>query len=679
VSRHDLTALFDPVSVVVVGASDNRAKWGNWLALGALKGPRPVYLVNARADTVLGRPAYRSVRDVPGPVGLAAIAVPAAHVDEAVDDAIAMGATAIVGISTGLGESGPEGRAREAALAARVRDAGAVLLGPNCLGVFDSGAGLELSSNPLPSGRVAFVSQSGNLSLELASLLVEHGMGFSRFASLGNQAHLEAADLVLGCIDHEGTDAIAVYAEDFRDGRRFVAAAREAADAGKPVVLLTVGAGEASARQAQSHTGSMVSSSAVVDAACHEAGVIRVHTPQEMADVLAQLCAVSRADGPRIAVLTDGGGHASIAADVAEHAGLVVPHFSPALSGAVAAHLPPSASTANPVDVAGGGEQDITCFAKVADAVLASGEVDALVMSGYFGGYGVYGGDLETGENATAARLAAVARERGRALAVHSMFPQSTAAVALRAGGVPVYRSVEGAVRSLAISVRARDLDPLPVLPPPAEPLATTDYWASRALLTDAGVPFPGARVVTSRSDVVAAAVELRFPLVLKGLGLLHKSDSGGVVLGLRDVGSLLAAYDDVVARLAPPACSVEEMADLTEGVELIVGVRRDPRFGPVAMVGLGGIYTEVIHDVATALAPVSPHHVERLLRSLRGSALLTGARGRRPVDVAAAARIVALVTDVAAAHPELADVEVNPLLVTPDGALALDARTLPA
>jgi hypothetical protein len=183
---------------------------------------------------------------------------------------------------------------------------------------------------------------------------------------------------------------------------------------------------------------------------------------------------------------------------------------------------------------------------------------------------------------------------------------------------------------------------------------------------------------VTTRDEVVAAGHALSYPLVLKGLGLLHKSDSGGVVLNLRDEAALLEAYDDVVARLAPPACSIEEMADLSEGVELIVGVRRDPRFGPVAMVGLGGIYTEVIHDVATALAPVSAHHVERLLRSLRGSALLTGARGRPSVDIPEASRIVALITELAAAHPELADVEVNPLLVTPNGAQALDARTLP-
>ena len=230
--RHDLAALFAPESVVVVGASDDPAKWGNWLAKGALQGPRPVFLVNARAETVLGQPAYPSVRDVPGPVGLAVVAVPAEHFDTAVDDALAMGATAIVGISAGLGESGPAGRRREQALAERVRAAGAVLLGPNCLGVFDADSGLELSTNPFPSGRVAFVSQSGNLSLELAQFLTEHELGFSRFASLGNQAHLDAADLVAGCIDHAGTDVIAVYCEDFRDGRRFVEAAREATDAG---------------------------------------------------------------------------------------------------------------------------------------------------------------------------------------------------------------------------------------------------------------------------------------------------------------------------------------------------------------------------------------------------------------------------------------------------------------
>jgi len=483
--------------------------------------------------------------------------------------------------------------------------------------------------------------------------------------------------LVLGCIGHDGTDVIAVYAEDFRDGRRFVNAARQATDAGKPVVLLTVGAGEASARQAQSHTGSMVSSSDVVDAACHEAGIVRVHTPAEMADVLAQLCAVARPQGPRLAILTDGGGHASIAADVAEHAGLTVPHLSAQLAAAAAAFLPTSASTANPIDVAGGGEQDITCFASVAEAVLASGEVDALVVTGYFGGYGVYSQAISERELATARQLTEIARRLDRAVTVHSMFPQSAVATELRSGGIAVYRTIEGAARSLAASITPRTLDPLPVIPAPAPPVTATDYASARALLAGAGVPFPAARTVHSRDEVLVAASELSFPLVLKSLGLLHKSDAGGVILGIATTDELLAAYDDVIARLGPPACSIDEMADLTDGVEVIVGVRRDPRFGPVAMVGLGGVYTEVIQDVATALAPVSAMQAERMLRSLRGAALLMGARGRPAVDVAAAARVIALITAVAAAHPELTDVEVNPLLVRPHGALALDARLL--
>jgi acyl-CoA synthetase (NDP forming) len=259
------------------------------------------------------------------------------------------------------------------------------------------------------------------------------------------------------------------------------------------------------------------------------------------------------------------------------------------------------------------------------------------------------------------------------------MFPASPAAREMRDGGLAVFRTIEGAVRSLAAAVDPGPLEPVPVLPLPSEPVTGTDYWSARALLADAGVPFPAARLVHSRVEAVDAAADLTFPVVLKAAGLLHKSDAGGVVLGIRDEPALLAAYDDVVARLAPEACTVEEMANLTEGVELIVGVRQDPRFGPVALVGLGGVLTEVLHDVVTLLAPVSPAAAERALRSLRGAPILTGVRGRPAVDIAAAAAVVARVSEVAAAHPELADVEVNPLLVTPWGALALDARVLPA
>lgn len=672
-----LEALFAPTSVAVIGASDDIRKWGNWLAKGALAGPVPVHLVNARADLVLGMPAVPSLAAAGLTADLAVVAVPAAAFESAVDDALAAGARAIVGISAGLGEAGAEGRERERAVVERVRAAGAVLLGPNCLGVFDASAGLSLTSNPLPAGDVAFISQSGNLSLELAQLLADQELGFSRFASLGNQAHLDAADLVEATALHEKSSVIAVYCEDFRDGRRFATAAREARHAGKPVVLLTVGESEASARQASSHTASLVSSSDVVDAACEAGGVVRVHTPSQMADAIALLRSSPIAGGRRVAIITDGGGHASIAADVAESVDLKVVHFSEDLASRVAAELPANATSVNPIDVAGGGEQDLSCFGRIAESVLASGEVDAMIVTGYFGGYGQYGPALAELEVQTSSALAGAVALYGRPLVVHSMFPQSPAATELRAHGVPVFRTIEGATGALA-GTAGREPAAIPPLPQADRPLSDFGYWGVRAALLEAGVAFPEAHLVSTAAEFEQVVPSVTFPVVLKAMGLLHKTDVGGVRLGIADAPELRAEYASMVESLAPPAVTIEQMVDTSTGVELIVGVRRDERFGPIAMVGGGGILTEVLDDVATALAPVDPARALRLLSSLRSAALLRGVRGRPAVDLEAVAAQVAAITEFACAHPEIADFEVNPLLATAHGAVALDARAVP-
>jgi len=678
----DLRALFDPVSVVVVGASDDERKWGNWLARAAISGSRPLHLVNHTRDTVLGRLAYRSVSDIPGPVGLVAICVPARQVAAAVDDALAAGARAIVAISAGFGETGPAGRRLERDIADRVRNSGALLLGPNCLGVFDAGSGLSLTSNPLPAGRVAFLSQSGNLSLDLAGLLAEHGLGFSRFASLGNQADVDLPELLRACAGHDTTDVVAVYCEQFTDGRRFVAAAR---DVGKPVVLLSAGSSAASARVAASHTGSMVPASAAVAAACAAAGVHRVHSLGELADLLALLAAPARPDGRRLAILSDGGGHAAVAAELAGLSGLDVPALSAPLRARVGGHLPGHAGTSNPVDVAGGAEQDLHCLARVADDLLGSGEVDALLLSGYFGGYGEYGPDLAAAELAVAERLGDVVLRTGRPVAVQTMFPWGPVAGVLRARGIPVFRRAESAtvgLGRLAPEARRRcaAADPRPAQATaatgaPSTTAAGTDYWSARQLLAAAGVPFPAAMLVDGHARLNIAAAALRPPWVLKADGPLHKSDVGGVRMGLRDSDELAAAYDDLVGRLAPAGCVLEEMADVSGGAELIAGVRQDPHFGPVAVVGIGGVYTELLADVQVGLAPLVPRQVLAMLSRLRGAALLTGVRGRGRLDLDAAAQVIALVTEVAAQHPEITELEVNPLLVTAAGALALDAR----
>jgi acyl-CoA synthetase (NDP forming) len=671
----DVPALFAPSSVAVVGASDDPVKWGHWLALRALRGEhrRTVHLVNRRGGEVLGRPALRSLAQLPEPVELAVLAVPAASLEGAVAESIAAGARAIVAI-TGSAEDGDAGGVRDTAIAAMVRDAGVRLLGPNCLGVFDAEAELELVSNDLPSGSIGLISQSGNLGLEIAQHAARAGLGFSRFASLGNQADLTLTELVHALAAHEPTRAIAVYAEDFVDGRAF---AQAAAGAGKPVVLLAIEHTDATARAVRSHTGALASEGAVIDAACGAAGIERVRSPQELVDVAEALLRQPRPRGQRVAVLADGGGHAGVAAGLAAAAGLEVPALSAPLAARLREELGPAAATANPIDLAGAGERDVTCFERVADLMLESGEVDALLMTGYFGGYGEYAESLRERELAVAERLAAVVPARGRPLYVHTMNAESPAADVLRRRGVPVQPAIERAVATLARFAGAAAPVGVPALPPPAAAAGDTSYTAMRALLADEGVPFVDAVTVAGAQQALVAAERLGYPVVVKALGLLHKSDVGGVVLDVRDSAALAVAVEDLVERLAPAGLSVERMAPLHEGVELIAGARWDPRFGPIALVGLGGIHTETLADVRMGLAPLTPHAAERLLRGLRGAQLLLGARGRAPVDLRAAAEAVAALSRVAAEHPELAELEVNPLLALPEGALALDARAL--
>ncbi|MFG2751506.1 acetate--CoA ligase family protein [Streptomyces xanthophaeus] len=686
--RRDLSALFDPASVAVVGASDDPAKYGHAVASQALRAPdrRPVHLVNRRGGTVLGRAAATSLSAIGEPVDLVVVSVPGAGFEAAVDDALACGAKAIVGITAGFAEAGPAGLARQRAVTARVRAAGAALVGPNCLGIADNTTELYLASDRFAPGGVALLSQSGNLALELQLRFAPHGLGFSRFVSLGNQADVTLVDLVEDCARHESTSAIAVYAEDFGDGRAF---AEAAAAAGKPVVLLTAGRGAASARSAQSHTGALTTSADVVAAACRDAGVHLVRTPREMTVVLAALSAGPRTAGRRTAVFTDGGGHGAVAADAAEDAGLDVPELGAETRHRLRSVLWEQSSVGNPVDLAGMGEQRPLSYADTIKELLADDSVDSVLMTGYFGGYaasegGLGGGPaggsvLAAGETRAAEEIVAHLASVPKPLVVQSMYPQSPSCRALAGAGIPVFAATEDAARALAaMTVRtAADGPAVPPLPPTAAPLRDPGYHRVRALLAGAGVPFPAAHEITDEDELHAAADEFEGPYVLKALHVLHKSDAGGVALRLADRAALLAAYREMRARLGAPAYSVEAMADLTDGIELIVGVHRDRRFGPVAMVGLGGILTETLRDVAFSLAPLPARRAETLLRGLRSAALLDGVRGRPPVDVAAAAAAIERITTLAAAHPEIAELEVNPLLVRPDGALALDARAV--
>ena len=674
----DLTSLFEPKTLAIVGVSADPRKWGYWFARDAGRGAhrRRVYLVGRNGGEVHGMPVHRSLGELPEAPELVILSVPADGLEQAVDDSLAAGARALVAIAAGFAELGEEGAARERALADRVRAAGATLVGPNCLGVVDSAAELQLASSPLPAGPIGFVSQSGNVLLEVGLLLEDYGLGFSRAVSIGNQADVDATELVSALGEHEATRVIGVYCEDFLDGRAFVEAARTA---GKPVVLLTVGRTEAGSRAARSHTGALTSGRDAVEAACRAAGIHLVDTPRELVDAAQALLAPHRPRGPRIAVIGDGGGYGAIASDLLAERGIVLPVLSEPTRATLRDLLPPTAPTANPVDLAGAGEQDVFSFAHTTRALLEADDADAVLFTAYFGGYSTLSDEMRDREVAVAELVAEAATESGKPLVVHTMYASSPAAHALRAAGVPVYRVIESAVDAVAALIAAGAPVPpaLPALPSGAVPLADTSYPAARAALAEAGVPFGLARTGETREDVLAAAEELGYPVVLKALGRLHKSDAGGVVVGLRNERELETAIADLSTRLAPESFSVEPSEDVTAGFELLVGARRDPRFGSVAVVAAGGLHAETLHDIAVALAPVDEAGAEELIRSLASAPLLTGARGRTPLDISAAARAASALSRFAAAHPEIAEVEVNPLLVLPESAVGLDARVV--
>ena len=674
----DLRPLFDPRSVAIVGASNTPGKWGHWLAGGALKGEdrRAVYLVNRNGGEILGRTAFRSLAELPESPELVVITVPAGGFEEAIDAALGLGAKALVVISAGLGESGSEGRERERAAVERIRAAGAILVGPNCLGIFDAGTHLHLSSNSVPSGPIGLISQSGNLALEVGMLAEDVGLGFSRFVSIGNQADVEAAELIDAFAAHEPTRVIAVYCEDFKDGRAFARAAARAVKAGKPVLLLAGGGTTASARAARSHTGALVSDLVAVEAACAAAGIQRVSTPKELVDVAFALLSSPPARGERVGIVADGGGSTVIAADLASAHGLELPQVGENTVSALRDILPATAATANPVDLAGGGEYDVFNFARVVEILLRSEELDTVFLTGYFGGYSTYSEEHAAREVEAARAMGRFAANTGKPLIVQTMYWRSEAAAALRAGGLAVYRDLEGALHAIAALVRAgtEQRGTVPELPQPAEPVAATGYWDARELLEAAGVEFAQARRAQTREDALAAADDLGYPVVLKALGELHKSDAGGVALGIEDEQDLEGALANMTT-LSVEQYSVERMAPVAAGAELIVGCLNDAHFGPIVLVGLGGVYAELLDDTAVAIAPVDPAQAEELISSLRGAPILAGARGRPPLDVAAAADALAALSRLAASRPDLAELEINPLLVTPGGAVGLDAR----
>ncbi len=590
-----------------------------------------MHLINRRGGEIDGHPLLASLADAGGPVETVVVAVPEAGLEQAVDEALAQGARALIVITAGLAEKDDAGRAREHALVERVRAAGAVMLGPNCIGVYDALSEFHVSSNDYPPGPVGLISQSGNLSIELGMLLERCGLGLSRFASIGNQADVRLPDLVEHLAGHEPTRAIAIYAEDVADGRAFVEAARAAARE-KPVILLNSGRSAAGARGAASHTGALVSSEAVIAAACREAGIVRVDSPGELVDACQAFVRSPRASGRRVAVVADGGGHGSVAADLLTANGLEVPAFSAGLVALIAPQLEQAGGIANPIDIIDGAD-GLASFTGIARTCLESGEVDAVLLSGYFGGYALYSDAYRADEPREARALAALQGELGRpivvALPLRRRDRRGHRSARMRARGLRAQRTGrarrdgprDGIARGRrrrsrrrrrrcaarpATSRRARSCSRRASATATAGRRATPPR-PSRSPTGSASTP-PRSRRSTPRSCT--------------------SRTRAACASGCSTRRRCAPRPHDMAERLSPELLFVERTAETADGVELVIGATRDERFGPVVLVGLGGILVETLRDTALALAPLDTPAAERLLRSLRSAAVLDGVRG---------------------------------------------------
>lgn len=676
IDQDPLALLFDPRSIAVVGASSQPEKWGHQYAAHILKGEarRKVFLVNAKGETVLGRQTYRSALDLPQAIDTAILCVPRDAVPAAAQELCQRGVKFIVSVTAGFAETGQEGQALQRRLIDTVKAAGARLVGPNCIGLFDAKASLSGTAFwDMPPGDIGLVSQSGGVLVELADRLTLFHLGYSRALSIGNQTDVTIAETIQSFAADPASKAVAAYIEDFRDGRAVLRAMEAALKAGKPVVALVPGAHEAVERAVSSHTASLVGDDAAIDSAFADIGALRVRSVTDFLLALRGFAAPVRARGTRVAVFSDGGGSGTIGTDAAVQEGLQVPAFTPQLSDSLRPLAAKGSGLANPIDVVG--VLDLKTFLPLVEKVAASGRVDGIVITGVLKNFNPV--VVEEEERQVARLLMEATAKHGVALALSTSQPQEPAMIAFTKLGVVVADDPILAARSLFLARARQTRRPIPALPTPAAPIKASDYFAARDLFAGAGIAFSRARKAVDLTDALAAAEALGFPLVLKALAANHKSDSGGVVLNLRSEAELKQAFAKM-AGLAAPAFSIEEMVNGKGGVEILIGGTRDRRFGPTVTVAFGGSLTEAINDTVTALAPVDESYARDMLRRLKAARLLAAFRGREAVDLGALSQAIARFSEVFAAHPELAEAEINPAIALGKGVIAVDARLQP-
>lgn len=686
-----LQPLLAPRSIALVGVSSRPDSLSiklldNLLAAGYTGRIVPI---NPRAGEIRGVRCLPSLGAVEGGVDLAVLMVPRDAVLAAVDECVSIGVGGVVVITAGFREGGEEGAALERELVRRLRAAGVRMLGPNCMGVINTAPEVRLDAtfSPTPAlpGRVAFVSHSGALGVAVLEAAAEAGLGFAQFASVGNAADVNVNDVLEYWAEDERIGAVMLYLESLDEPRRFLAAAARLTRR-VPVIALKAGRTAAGQRAASSHTGALAAADAAVDAVFAQAGVLRAATLAEMFDLAlaAQSCPLPR--GRRVAVVTNAGGPAIVAADALAGHGLELANLAEATQQEIRAFLPAEASVADPVDMLPSARP--ADYRRALTAVLGDEGVDAAVTITVTP---PQGSALEVAQAIATAAQGSDKPVVSVFMTASSFYPQAWRVV----GMPPTYRYPEWGVRALAGLVRyaegrrvARGGHVPEVHSPTllrAAAQGRTGYLSQReafVVLTEIGVAVAPWRWAADLEAACAAAVELGFPVVLKGEGpgLVHKSEMGAVRVGLSSAAAVQQAGQEMLARCAAAGLRCEGFVvqrEVRGGREVILGISRDPVAGPLLMVGLGGVAVEVWQDVAFRPAPARGEEVEEMLASLRGAKLLGPFRGRPAADRGAVREAAVRLAALAAAVPQLQECDVNPLFALDEGqgCVAVDVR----
>lgn len=704
-----LDAFFHPSSVAVVGASSREISVGHALLknllFGRMHGDRredgfagPVYAVNPKGGVLLGQRVYADLADIGEPVDLVLVAIPPKHIAGLIEQCGALGIRNVIIISAGFAEMGEEGQALQRRVADVAREHGIRLVGPNCLGTLRPKSRLNASfaATPPPVGSIGLLSQSGALVTGIISYAEQERFGLSAAVSLGSKADVEDEDVMRWLADDEETRALAVYVEQFKEPRRFFEVAREVARH-KPVVAIKGGTTAAGARAASSHTGSLAGSQAAYSAAFAQAGVLQARTISEFIGWSRALSCQPPALGDRVAIVTNAGGPGVLAADAAERYGVQLATLSGQTVAALDQVLPAVWSHNNPVDVIGDATPER--YRQALEILGRAPEVDGVIV--------IMTVQAMTDPLQTAEAIAAAATADGWDKPMLCSFLGligTEVGSYLDARGIPEFNMPEQAVSAMSALVRrgralrrreattpasiphpAPDLDEARRLVTEARAQGQTnlDLARARAVLEAAGIRYNRSGTASDEDQAVRIADGIGYPVVLKVVSpdVLHKSDVGGVVLDIIGAEEVRAACRGIRERVEAhqPGARVAgfTVEEQVTGTEIIVGMSRDPDFGPLLMVGMGGVFVEVYKDVSFRLVPVGRQDALDMISEIRAQPLLDGARERPVLDRAELAAVVVRISDLVDAVPEIEELDVNPLVITRDGLVSIDARVI--